>query len=501
MNKNTFKLATFFLLTATVVISGCDKKKLDLLPNGPTEANFFASETDFNRAVLGVYAKMSDFYQFNGDAPRSPMTIFLLPGDDITTNNSNEELEIFSPLQSASGRPSHLYSRLYQMIARANVVLTKVDGPESAIYKTPNLKNSHKGEALFLRGFANYYLWNYFGTAPLRNNRVTDAADFRPSNSTGNQLLDQAIKDFTDAAALLPASWDQANRGRVTANSANGFLGKCLVFRASATKAAADYTAALTAFNKIAGLSLVPKFQDNFSDATENNSESLFEFQATNAFGGNNYWLDNDFDNPIGDLTVFWGFYSNHWSLFGNSRWFGTSKLQNAFEASDPRLEFTISDTRTVNKYVTMDKSGGDPGSKDNYRILRLADTKLLQAEAILQSNGSTATAIGLVNEIRTRAREMVPAGTVPANYATSETNKATIMNWIMNERFIELAGEGQRWLDLRRWHLGGTITLNSAFFGSNVNVQFSAPKHLLLPIPNSELDVNPNMKQNAGYN
>ncbi|TAG37282.1 MAG: hypothetical protein EAZ32_15965, partial [Cytophagia bacterium] len=242
MNKNTFKLATLFLLTSIVVISGCDKKKLDLLPNGPTEANYFASETDFNRAVLGVYAKMSDFYQYNGDAPKSPMTIFLLPGDDITTNNSNEELEIFSPLQSASVRPTLLYSRLYQMIARANVVLTKVDGPESAIYKTPNLKNSHKGEALFLRGFANYYLWNYFGTAPLRNNRVTNAADFRPSNSTGSQLLDQAIKDFTDAAALLPASWDQANRGRVTANSANGFLGKCLVFRASATNAAADYT-------------------------------------------------------------------------------------------------------------------------------------------------------------------------------------------------------------------------------------------------------------------
>ena len=73
-------------------------------------------------------------------------------------------------------------------------------------------------------------------------------------------------------------------------------------------------------------------------------------------------------------------------------------------------------------------------------------------------------------------------------------------MNWIINERFTELAGEGQRWLDLRRWHLQGIITLDNNFFSSNVPMQFVAPRHLLLPIPNSERDVNPNVGQNIGY-
>ena len=54
--------------------------------------------------------------------------------------------------------------------------------------------------------------------------------------------------------------------------------------------------------------------------------------------------------------------------------------------------------------------------------------------------------------------------------------------------------------LDLRRWHLQGVITLDKAYFSSNVPVQFVAPKHLLLPIPTSELDVNSNMKQNIDY-
>ncbi len=498
MKKNIFKFSLLTVLASTVMYSGCDKSKLDLLPHGPTEASYFSTEVEFNRSVLGVYAKMTDLYWFNGNNPNSGL--FFLPGDDLTTNASNDESEVFSSLQPSSGRLSTIYAKLYQMIARANAVIEKIDAVAAGIYTTPNLKNYHKGEALFLRGFANYYLWNYYGTAPVRTNRVVSADDFKPASSTGTQLLDQAIKDFTDAAALLPASWAASEKGRVTSSSANGMLGKSLVFRASANKSAADYTASITAINKISGVALTAKFQDNFSDVTENNTESLFEYQATFAFGGNNIWLDNDFDNPIGDLSMYWGYYSNHWSLFGKSRYFGTPKLLSAFQAGDPRKAATLEDDRTINKYVTMDGTRWDNSSKDNYRILRLADVKLLKAEAILQSGGSTAEAIGLINEIRTRARDMVAGGTVPANYATTESNKTTIMNWIMNERLIELAGEGQRWLDIRRWHMQGVITLDNAFFSSNVGVQFKAPQHLLLPIPTSELDVNPNVKQNVGY-
>ena len=73
-------------------------------------------------------------------------------------------------------------------------------------------------------------------------------------------------------------------------------------------------------------------------------------------------------------------------------------------------------------------------------------------------------------------------------------------MQWIMDERLRELAGEGQRWFDLRRWHMQGVITLSSAFFSSNLPVSFQPEKHILFPIPTSELDVNPNVKQNPNY-
>ena len=74
-------------------------------------------------------------------------------------------------------------------------------------------------------------------------------------------------------------------------------------------------------------------------------------------------------------------------------------------------------------------------------------------------------------------------------------------MDWIMIERLLELAGEGQRWFDLRRWQLQGLITLDDAFFSSNTNtMSFQLPKHLNFPIPTTETDVNPNVTQNTGY-
>jgi hypothetical protein len=127
-------------------------------------------------------------------------------------------------------------------------VLQKTAEVADDIYTTPNLKEYHEGEAYFLRGFAFFYLWNYYGTSPLDTVRITSADQFTPPGTTGTQLLDQAISDFQMAAQLLPLHGTEANRGRATRNSAYGMLGKALVFRASAANNTADYTQAIAAF-------------------------------------------------------------------------------------------------------------------------------------------------------------------------------------------------------------------------------------------------------------
>ncbi|GAB3316913.1 RagB/SusD family nutrient uptake outer membrane protein [Larkinella ripae] len=486
---------------STVFYASCSEKRLDLQPLTPTEASYFTEESDFNKAVLGVYAKMTDWYWFNANAPMHG--VWQLPGDDITSTGTYA-FEIFGTLQPSTNDSRNFYRVTYQLINRANTALQKLDAENGAI-KTANLKNWLRGETLFLRGYANFLLWNFYGTAPLVTERIQSPDQITPPSSKDTELLDQAIKDLTEAATLLPASWDAANRGRVTNNSANGMLGKALVFRASAKKAAADYTAAIAAFNKITGVSLVPKFNDNFDVKTENNAESLFEFQASQP-SFDNVWLANDFEQGgVGSTSAFWGWYEGVPQLGGQAPFIASQKLADAFEPGDPRLASTLDPkTRQFYKYwhTGEQKTQSGVASLNNPRILRYADVLLLKAEAVLESGGSTAEAIGLINQVRTRARNAVAGGTVPANFAPAEADKAKIFDWIMMERLRELAGEeGARWLDLRRWHLGGKINLtNWNWSSARTDVTFDVKKHLYYPIPDNETNLNPNVVQNPGY-
>ncbi|MPR35259.1 RagB/SusD family nutrient uptake outer membrane protein [Salmonirosea aquatica] len=497
-----YSVISLFAFAFTILIyASCNEKRLDLQPLSPTEASYFTEESDFNKSVLGIYAKLTDFYWFNANSPIHGF--WQLPGDDITSTGTYA-FEIFGTLQPSTSQNQVFYRTAYQLINRANTTLQKLD-EESGIIQTPNLKNSFRGEALFLRGYTNFLLWNYYGTAPLITERIQTPDQTTPPSSKDTELIDQAIKDLTEAATLLPAAWDDMNRGRVTSNSANGMLGKALVFRGSVKKNTTDYTAAIAAFNKITGVRLVADFNDNFDAKTENNAESLFEFQASQP-DNDNVWLANDFQrNGVGSTSGFWGWYEGSSQLGGQPRYTATQKLVNAFEAGDPRIASTL-DPQTLIFYKywhTGDqKSQSGVASVNNARILRYSDVLLLKAEAILESGGSTAEAIGLINQIRTRAREMVPNGTVPANFSTTETDKAKIFDWIMAERFRELAGEeGARWFDLRRWHLGGKINLATWDWSSARNdVSFDVNKNLYYPIPDIETNLNPNIVQNPGY-
>lgn len=479
--------------------SACNEERLELDPAGLTEDGYFADEVEFERGVFAIYAKLSDFYWYNAGQFNTVVPVTLLPGDDVTTEGE-DEFEVFTNINPGSGRLAYFYSAIYQLIARANVVLQKIEAEEN-VYVTEGLKEYHKGEALFLRGYGNYLLWNLFGTAPLRTTRLASLDESKPTSSSGTQLLDQAIQDFTEAATLLPETWSEDNRGRATQNAAYGMAGKSLVFRATVTNSTADYQSAISNFDNISGVSLVPAFGDNFAFDTENNEESLFEFQATQAFGGDNVWLSNDFDNAIGAMTAYWGFYENHWTLFGKQPFIATEKLAAIFDDEDPRKDLTLDDaTLAIRKYVARDKLN-QPGasSVNNPRILRYADVLLLKAEALNESNGSTTEAIDLINEVRTRARG---AGSSPENLDNTETSREVIRQWIMDERLMELAAEGQRWFDVRRWTLGGKLNPDNDFFSSAIpdNIGFSNPKHLNFPIPTNETNVNPNITQNPGY-
>jgi hypothetical protein len=500
-------LGITFVIT-TVVYLACNKDVLDIPPPTQSENSFFLSESEFRIAMIGIYAGLTDYYSSAnaGAGGNAELTVWFLPGDELTHNGSEAYETFNNALNSGEGRLSQFFKSSYILIARANKALEKLREADPAIFTTPNMQQYNEGEALFIRGFAHFMLWNVFGTAPVDTIVVKSTSQFNIPSSEGVELLDQAITDLTSAAELLPTTpWGANDVGRLTANAAYGMLGKVLTFRASATKSDADYQAAITAFNQISGVSLVPNFGDNFSANAENNAESLFEFQAGKNIIGQpqNPWLSNTACDCGSSGSYYQMYYDGDGTYMGGGRFLPTAKLRNIFAATDPRLPHTLDDDKShVTKYVVGgDVRDGSVNSINNHRILRYADVLLLKAEAILQSGGSTSEAIGLINQVRTRARTMPGGTTEPANLNTAETNVGTIMQWIMDERLRELAGEGHRWFDLRRWHMAEYITLNNAFFDSEVPSRMNFDENnLVFPIPDSETTKNPNIVQNPGY-
>jgi hypothetical protein len=142
--------------------------------------------------------------------------------------------------------------------------------------------------------------------------------------------------------------------------------------------------------------------------------------------------------------------------------------------------------------------------SKNNPRILRYADVLLLKAEAIVRSGGNSREAIAILNQIRERARKSDVSGTespVPADLDLNETDAVKILEWIYQERRIELAcEEGHRWYDLRRRHIAGEIDLKNWDFSSKrVDLKFE-DHHVYFPLPEQEVIESPNLNQNPGY-
>lgn len=544
VNSKTF----IFLLTlfSATFFNSCEKA-IDIPLLSELESNFYSDENRVNRGIGAIYAEVANLYGGNFNNGGTTMNPRLLSGDDLTmSNNTNLQYDAFASLQSTDGKIQRNWQFLYITVSRANLMIEKLQDPEILkVFTTPGLSDWCMGEALFFRAWADAKLWDYFRKAPNQNVRLNTPSEASLPMSKDFELLDQAIADLKKAVELLPDTWKSSFKGRVFKNSARGLLVKLYSLRACyADKYAggnkqADYTSAISYFEKIDPnyTSIIGvKFGENFDYRTENNKESLYEYQASFNMKEDNPWLYNNQGSDaasVGVCLLQFGQHNSRDSYLGGA--FGpTPKLISAFDASDPRKAETLiltskSSTDPLNalkiglkwtffggyqfvKYVNGDRMGPLDTkygylSLNNIRILRYADVKLIAAEAYLQT-GNEIKARAQVNEVRQRARESVtPSALQPADFAVAIT-----MNDIIKERFLELAGEDDiRWTDLRRWHAAGYIDLSkwtADDFGyeqakHTTTFSFQIGTHLLWPIPLTEIQNNSQMsgdQQNTGY-
>ena len=443
----------------------CDQEKLDLPSPEIPEEEYLTTPLHFERAIRGIYAGFTSLYAFIERQNFIPHQIRLLPGDDVThistfRTDDQHDFESFHEVDSRNRANQFLYENMYKIVNRANIVIEYLEREDLTVYTDDQkLRDAHLGEALFLRAIIFFRVYNYWGSHAIMPLQRIDLSDYLSLEmSGGTALLDQCIMDFQRAGDLLPDKWAESKRGRATSNSAFGFLGKALIFRACYTGNQDDYLQAIVAFDRINNVQLMKDFGANFDPQHENNLESLFEFQASAPPSlMNNSWITNEESQIHGIMGAYWGMFNNI-RLFTRYPYMPTTKLINSFDPLDPRFEETFKKDSQIPtgylfvKYLKRKPTEVvDPQSEwiNNPRILRYADVLLMKSEALLKT-GQTKQAIQAINQVRGRARNMTYDGLVPADLPDHETNEKIIMQWIKDERFRELcAEENIRWLDL----------------------------------------------------
>lgn len=196
-------------------ISSC-KKSLDIKPETAlSSATFFKTESDFKQAVNAAYvplrAIVNDRAYLLGEMHSDNTYYFrnILFG---ATDQQENIADFAIPTSGGITTNVHILNQYrldYQIIARANQILTTIDAVEFDATNKANLK----GQASFLRAYAYFELVRYFGKVPLHLTPVTNRAEAALPLASVEEIYVQIIKDATFAASsLLSKSKQEAGR-------------------------------------------------------------------------------------------------------------------------------------------------------------------------------------------------------------------------------------------------------------------------------------------------
>ncbi|MEO6820202.1 MAG: RagB/SusD family nutrient uptake outer membrane protein [Ginsengibacter sp.] len=399
--------------------------------------------------------------------------------------------------------PASFWSDHYQGVFRANILLNKIEGTTMDAGE----KARFTAETKALRGTYYFNLVRMFKNVPLILDPLPASDIYNVTQATPQMVYEQIEKDLSEAIPNLPSTVSLGTEaGRFTKVAAQAMLGKVYLYDNKKTEAAAmlaQVNGTTPGQPNQYGNNLLSKFSDLWVFTNKFNAESLLECSHTNqsnadfSFWGSSADEGNSVNQMVGPRSYSKigpdapNIYTSGWSF---NVW-----TQNFYDAikGDPRFASTVLDMKSlasagqakylegdqntgyfIMKFIPMTsdiRTGGGAVElnfqQDDY-IIRLADTYLLEAEAL---GGSGARAQALLDAIRKR----VGLPSVPVS-----------MDAIKNERRLELAGEGHRFFDLVRW---GDAAAKLGGRG------FKPGKNEIFPIPSSELQ-GTKLVQNPNY-
>jgi len=475
--------------------------------------NFYKNEGEVIGGLASVYAQLRQTTEAYYNLTEVSSDEYIVPTRGTDWYDNGRWLEI-DRQQWGANSPAGLddvnsaWNALFTGVARSNVAIAAVD--KVSFTDKPVVL----AELRTLRAFYYFLIQDMFGGVPI----VSDTEIMPRARNTRAEVFAFIEKELNETRAVLPDKWPAEMNGRMTKGAADAILASMYlnaqVFTGTVSATglqpgAARWADAVAASDRIlnssAGYSLPSNWFSNFTFDNGSSPEIIMSVKFLNESGlGLNFLLR-----------------ALHYTQFTPSPWNGFATIAETYFAFDPAdqrrqiflegRQFNLETGAAVNDRtgnpliftptiadVTNASEGAgiriakwpvDPNhvQQDNgndFAHFRLAEVMLIKAEA-QNELGQTAAAIGLVNQVRARVFE-------PDQPLSPAMSQAAARTAILAERLFELTAEGKRRQDLIR---AGQFTQRAWF-----NKPVTAPFRILMPIPQTQIDTNPLLTQNAGY-
>ena len=519
-----------WLLAVALLANSCRDKFLDAVPTGQLSGStFWKTQNDVNLALAGCYRNWE-------------IGMNIVMGDAMADNDySHLTVTGFQQVGNGSVSPQNVLigtgarAFSYTQIRKYNDFLENI---EKMTDIDASLKEKYKAEVRFLRAYDYFLKVMFFGDMPLITNTIPSTE--LPARNSVSEIEDFILNELDHISTILPVQNIIQSAGHITSGASLALKARLELYMGKYAEAMADSKAVIES----GVYELYPNYEQLFWRQNHNsNKESIAEIEH----------IQNDYATsiPWQRLPSFKGGYAEGGVSKSLVETYETSNgltisedpsydPDDPFANRDPRLDMSIAHPGSLwfgkiydgldpeingvsnpdyylkdgSKAAQLCKKYLDPqilsSDRQNFdapiMVIRLAEMYLTYAEAAEETGQNLDLGLQYINKLRTRA------GLVNATSLTKEL--------VRRERRVELAFEGLRYFDVKRWDLGPTV-MNGPYYGSRKgsvdpqtgkvtwandyilveNRTFYPARNYLLPIPQSELDVNPNMTQNPGYN
>ena len=562
------------ILVVCLSFYSCEDKILDLTDlNQGTSDTFFQNEVELELAINATYR-----FHYGLDTESGPLHMILDNCTDLGffrgTGVGLGAVPISSHT-SETGVFRNIYSQMYSGVSRANNVLDNLDNAKDQI--DPERFEQIRGEALFLRAYAYYWLTEYFGDVPYVTTVPTDPIAAIVPRTAKSTIVDGLLSDLDIAIAALPDTWPPLDNGRATKGSARLLAARIAL---NNERYGIAEQKSLDVMNS-GTYSLYPDYHDLFQPEGDSSSEVIFDLSYQEGFRTTNVirryagrfvgWSQNVPSQELVDsYECTDGLPIDESPLYDPA---------NPFDNRDPRLDgsIVVSGTRWGDYIFSTNPSDGqvlsfasDPAgvlvtnqnvtnafasftgylwkkfvseeeliarkvsnAEHDVIMMRYAEVLLTYAEAKIEQGSIDQTVLDALNDIRARAYGTTRGDT--ANYPEVITTSQTELRKILRrERKVELASEGFRLFDIRRWRIAEKV-MDGTFYArpdmdysdmtftpsidddghvsyaggesfyrvtrDNGDRVFDASRDYLFPIPQAEINVNNGVvTQNPGY-